>query len=153
MDQIIPDLVELGITCIHIFQQAEVAKSRLNQKVIDRWQRIIEGSIKQCKRSWKPQIIIHKSIIDYLSYTSDRDGFSKYIAYHEGEALLSSVYNDKEAKSSIVTVIGGEKGLLETEFTALKQAGYEARSVGPFILKAMTAAVSCASIQSYFAKG
>ena len=49
MDQIIPDLVELGVTTIHVFQQDEVAKSRLNQKVLKRWDRIIDESLKQCK--------------------------------------------------------------------------------------------------------
>ena len=43
MDVLIPDLVELGVTAIHIFGQVDVAKARLNKKVIDRWRRIIEA--------------------------------------------------------------------------------------------------------------
>ena len=41
MDIILPDLVELGVTEIHIFSQADIAKSRLNEKTIARWNRIM----------------------------------------------------------------------------------------------------------------
>ena len=147
MDLILPDLVELGVTEIHLFSQADIAKSRMNEKLVSRWNRIIEGSIKQCKRSWVPTLVTHKSLEDVMSYKSYDDDFSKFIAFHEGEALVSQVFNS--SKSKVVTVVGGEKGLSDQEFKCLKESGFVEASVGPHILKAMTAAVACAAVQTY----
>ena len=147
MDIILPDLVELGVTEIHIFSQADIAKSRLNEKTVARWNRIIEGSVKQCKRSWIPRLITHKSLEEFMSYKSYGDDFQKFIAFHEGEPLVSQVFNS--SKSKMLTVIGGEKGLSDHEFKTLKENGFVEASVGPHILKAMTAAVACAAVQTY----
>lgn len=150
MDLMIPDLVELGVTKIHVFLQVDVARSRMNEKLLLRWNRIIEESIKQCKRSWIPTLTTHKSLGELMSYTSYKDDYSKFIAFHEGEALVSQVV--RSSKSKIVSVIGGEKGLSDDEFKSLKENGFVEASVGPHILKAMTAAVACAAVQTYTLK-
>lgn len=147
MDAVVPDLVELGVSKIHIFSQQEVAKSRVNEKVMTRWNRIIEGSMKQCKRAWLPELIVHKSLEEFLSYTSYTESYDRFYAFHEGESLVDRIY--KSNKHRVVTVIGGEKGMSPDEVQSLKRAGYEEVSVGSHILKAMTAAVACAAIQTY----
>ena len=103
--------------------------------------------MKQCKRAWLPELIVHKSLEDLLSYTSYTDSYDRFYAYHEGESLVGRIY--KSNKNHVVTVIGGEKGMSPEEVESLKKAGYEEVSVGGHILKAMTAAVACAAIQTY----
>ena len=55
--------------------------------------------------------------------------FNKFIAFHEGEALVSQIFNS--SRNKVVTVIGGEKGLSHQEFELLKKQGFVTASVGP----------------------
>ena len=62
LDEILPHLIELGVDAIHLFHQPGSAKSRLADKATLRWERLIHQSVKQCKRSWIPQVKTHEDL-------------------------------------------------------------------------------------------
>ena len=84
-----------------------------------------------------------------LSYASTVADTLRFVADPEGEAFLSLIYKSDESVRAALSVIGGEKGLSSVELDKLISSGFVPASVGPYVLKAMTAAVSCAGIQSY----
>ena len=82
-----------------------------------------------------------------MSYKFDIDSFDKYIAYHEGKSLVAQV--SSSTRNNSVSVIGGEKGFSQAELKMLLRSWFCNRLCRAYILKAMTAAVACAAIQSY----
>jgi 16S rRNA (uracil1498-N3)-methyltransferase len=140
-DEIIPSLVELGVTDIHIFLQEGTAKLRVSEAVLERWNRIIAASVKQCKAAFSPQLHVHSSVPELMQALSvyqrrlrcDADGMQ----WSHG---LSS------AHTNVVMVVGSEKGFTDSEVRLFNEAGYQTLSIGAQILRATTAAVAAAVI-------
>ena len=52
VDDLLPYLIELGVDAIEIFSFQGMDKNRLQDKVCERWDRILTAAMKQCKRAW-----------------------------------------------------------------------------------------------------
>jgi 16S rRNA (uracil1498-N3)-methyltransferase len=162
VDEILPALTELGVMTIHIFGQQETGKARIADKVIERWQRILLQSIKQCKRAWLPTLQVHKNVSQLLQATSEMNARRFVLVPGAAKTLLEATRDgslqsgaagelaDVPASASkilgVIAVIGGEIGLAPPEQAALVAAGFTPVSLGPFILRAATAAVAASGV-------
>ncbi len=145
LEETLPFLVELGVDHIHTFLQDHAAKSRIHDKAQERWQRIIVASSKQCKRPWLPTIHAWRSLDDLLNsdvLTSDHVRLT--LSPDAEDSLISYPLADKR----VMAVLGGELGLHDKELHSLHEKGFSPVSLGPHILRAVTAAIASAGVLS-----
>jgi 16S rRNA (uracil1498-N3)-methyltransferase len=110
---------------------------------MQRWERIVTEASKQCKRSSSPGIHEPQAFPDFLSM----EDFSSYARFMLYEKASDPWHPDPQALSEgVVLCIGPEGGWEDGEVGQAKAAGYEIFSLGPWILRAETAAISAVSI-------
>lgn len=157
LDKLLPSLVELGVDRIHVFGQQGQDSSRLHPRAQERWERIVQGSVKQCKRLWLPELGVSKDLrqacLDLELGQKDASGrlirssecpyvLGEY-ASHAGErALLDAVGQPGRA----LIVIGAEQGLSETEVSMMQGIGMRGLRLGRHVLRAVTCATAVASV-------
>jgi len=143
LDDLIPGLVELGVDEIDVFLQESNDKKRISEKALLRWNRIILASVKQCKRPRLTKINVWKSLEDLIGDIP--------LAEYENKIVFQpntseDIVGMKLSHSSVFAVIGGEKGLEESELNILQSNGLKFVSMGPYILRAVTAITASAAI-------
>ncbi len=142
IDDIIPPLVELGLDRLLIFPYRGMAKNRLNEKVFERWQRIVAAAAKQCKRAWWPEVVWLESFEDFLE--AGRSYGYRLLLDPEGKQLLSDWLPD--AAAGVLTAIGSEKGFSDEELRLLQAEGFQATRIEGAVLRAMTAALATTTL-------
>jgi 16S rRNA (uracil1498-N3)-methyltransferase len=145
MADLLPFLVELGVDEIHIFLQDGVAKHRLSEGTIERWQRILLSSLKQCKRARLPLLHTWPSLTAFLAHIQTRGVRGVVLDPESQQSLGSLVFSQDQA---ICLVLGGEKGFLPSERQLLDSANFSNASLGSYILRAITAAIAAAALIS-----
>lgn len=146
-DEILPALVELGVSEIHVFLQEKTDKKRISTKIETRWKRIIIGALKQSKRAWIPTIHTHKSLNGYLEHVNNTSVDTHRIML---DATATESLNEipLPAHKPIELILGSEMGLDKQESELLLTEGYHSARIGPHILRATTAAVASMAIVS-----
>ena len=118
--------------------------------MVERWQRILVQSAKQCKRAWLPQIAHYDSVAHLtmqLAANDDPTTTQKILLRGTpGDLALPRLLTARAGR--VIVVAGGEKGLASAEEQALLDSGYQPASLGPFVLRAVTAAVAAAATMS-----
>lgn len=142
LDDILTDLVELGIQEIHVFQQAETAKYRTGDKPKERWHRLMRSAVKQCKVAWSPTLTTHDSLEAVLIGLA---GFQqKFVLDAAGQNhLLESI---QSPVTSVALIIGSERGLNQDELVKCQSAQFRMVKIGGNVLRARTAGVAAAAI-------
>lgn len=139
VDEMIPPLVELGIT--H-FQPVIYARSQFDAKKtqarMERWQRILLSACEQSHRSRIPELHPPATLADILTL----DLPQKWVAYE----LQTGERNPAPQAAPIAFTSGPEGGITDEEFQALRQAGWQPLSFGKSILRAVTAPVALAGV-------
>lgn len=138
LDELLPHLVEHGIDVIAVFSQPNVAKFRNNPQQVERWQRIVQSSFKQCKRAWLPEILNLPDIETLLQHFA---GWSGYLLEPSAQHQLLDL---PSVSTSQVAIVGGELGLTEGEVEAAARAGFQKVALGTNILRAITAGAATA---------
>jgi|GEM_PF-379423 len=167
LDEILPALVELGMTRISIFINEQSGKSRVAEKSLDRWQRIIDASVKQSKRCWRPAIATYGSMEEWLldhRALNRPAGEVRWIFAEPGldgdggtgkttpavTALTMAVGHAQRPFTapppSTIGLVGSEKGFSPSEVRAALDAGFFPVSLGPHVLRARTAAIAAATM-------
>jgi len=133
VDQIIP--LKTRLTEIQIPDEKIEARK-------ERWQRIMREAAKQCKRSAAPQLQKPLNFADLLA-AEEFSPCSKILFYEKAAEpwQLNSLISDR-----IVVAIGPEGGWEPTEVEQAREAGYQICALGPWILRAETAAIAAISI-------
>ncbi len=75
MDDLIPALNEVGLDELHVYLPPQVAKHRIADNALARWQRLNVAALKQCKRSYLMDIQTHASFENALQKISLRRVF------------------------------------------------------------------------------
>lgn len=145
VDDILPALTELGVDEVWVFQQQESAKSRLAERATQRWYRIVAQSVKQCKRAWIPELRTFESLAALIEEGEARGLGAKIVLAAHTERSLTTLATET-AHQAVIVIAGGEKGLAPEEERALEGAGYLAATLGPYVLRAVTAAVAAAAV-------
>jgi len=137
-EEMIPPLVELGLSRLFIFGQDQVHKERLNDKVKDRLHRLAITAAKQCKSTWLPELIFADSLDEVLA-----SFILEPVCLLPGAQLpLFEVV--RASASSAGFIIGGEKGFSDRE--EMLMAGFKKAAIGPHVLRAWTAVVAAAAV-------
>lgn len=136
MDALIPQLVELGLDHLVLFNVEGQSHQRINDKTIDRWNKIILEACKQSKRSFLLKLDIAKSLETALQKTSDVQ--DKILLDPEGKSHLYKELQTCQSKTAIL--LGSEKGLSQPEVESALKQGFAKASLGPHILRSVTAA-------------
>jgi 16S rRNA (uracil1498-N3)-methyltransferase len=139
-DDVIRQVTELGVACIvPVISDRTLLNPSASKQA--RWQKIIEEAVEQSERAIVPTIVEPITWKQYLASPSQ----NRFIAWERGDSpsLLTSL---NQTVSQIEVAIGPEGGWTEGEVTAAIEAGYEAVSLGPRILRAVTASVAVMAI-------
>jgi len=122
--------------------EIEIARGKIADRLL-RWERIITEASKQCRRSSSPGIHEPLSLTDFLAMDS-LQSCARFLLY---EKESRPWHPDPQSLSNgVVLCIGPEGGWEDGEVEQAKTAGYEIFSLGPWILRAETAAIAAVSI-------
>lgn len=144
IDDLIAPLVELGVDQIIVFRQDDTPHFRVNASSHERWQRLVRSAIKQSKRPWLVTVEAFESLDAALVKTN---GFTqKWLLSPDGSRDFIDTTKDLRhlGGGGIAALIGGEKGLSEREESLALHAGFDRVRLGPWILRARTAAPAAA---------
>lgn len=148
MDGVISQATQLGVSGIFpvISQRTQV---RSTAKV-DRWNKIVRESTKQCGRATPP--VVSQPVDFQGSLEIRKQSEIKIILYENQSELLGDYMHSLAGPvNSINVYIGPEGGFLEKEISLAKENGYISLGLGKRILRAETASVvSLALLQSRF---
>lgn len=150
-DQVIRQATELGVTHIHpVVTERTVLKPSSNRR--SRWQRIAAEASEQSERVTIPQIFAPISFLEYLAqFPSAEDPTEiRYIcsARTNNAHLLAAIQAQisSEHLPGITLAIGPEGGWTSREISDAIRNGYEEVSLGPVILRAVTASITALSL-------
>jgi len=110
---------------------------------LERWDRIVREASKQCRRFAAPRVHAPRAFPDFLSI-EELSALPRFLFY---EKATEPWHPDPGMLSSrVVLCIGPEGGWDDSEIGQAKQAGYQIFNLGPWILRAETAAIAAVSI-------
>jgi len=110
---------------------------------LDRWDRILKEAAKQCRRMDAPRL--HKPL-DFSGFLrlEELSCCAKFFFYEKSPDLWQPAKSCLSEKT--VLCVGPEGGWDSLEIEQAVAAGYEAFSLGPWILRAETAAIAAVAI-------
>jgi len=114
------------------------------QKRVERWKRIAREASEQSRRLREPEIADPARFSEILS---DPSTHRVILDEQAGTKPLLQVFTFHEGDSAAIAV-GAEGGWIDTERVQLTDAGWDAASLGPSILRAETAVCAALSVIS-----
>ncbi len=133
VDQIIP--IKTRLSEIRISDEKAEARK-------ERWQRIIREAAKQCRRPAAPRLQNPLDFADLLA-AEEFSSCTKILFYEKaGEPWQSS----NPPADRIILCIGPEGGWEQNEVEQARKAGYQICGLGPWTLRAETAAIAAIAI-------
>jgi 16S rRNA (uracil1498-N3)-methyltransferase len=150
MDRLLRHLCELGVTrWVPFISERSVPRpgeKRLSARA-QRWNKIVQESCKQCRRSKLPGISKTMTFEEVLEYGSACD---LQIVFYENEtATLKSFRPHHPAPRDILLILGPEGGFSDQEIEKARAAGCVAAGLGPRILRAETAAIAACTLTQF----
>lgn len=154
METVIQKTVEMGIdTIVPVFMERTVVVEKGNfSKKTERWQKISDEAVKQCKRGIIPQVTEAYSWKDMMKALQN-EGFDLIICPYEneeGRTIKDCLRNEKALNSKkVAVIIGPEGGFAEREIAELCEIGAETVTLGKTILRTETAGIVALSMVMY----
>jgi 16S rRNA (uracil1498-N3)-methyltransferase len=145
---ILQKATELGIAGIIPLQtrlsDIRIADFKIESRMI-RWRRILQEAAKQCRRLSIPQLW---EPLDFSSFLEMKEfsAYSKLLFYEKAQTPWRF---PSDPPSRIVLCVGPEGGWDKEEIGQAKDAGVEILSLGPWTLRAETAAIAAVSIMQH----
>ena len=136
------------MNALHRVAQPGADKSRLAPKAVERWQRIALQALKQCKRDFAVQIIVHPDI-KTAAAANQCEGSVRLTLLPDAErGFLDAVMaaHADRATDRVAFAVGGEQGLAPAELDVLGGAGFIPAHCGSGILRAYTAALTATAV-------
>jgi len=142
VDDMIAPLVELGVDKILVWRQSDTPHFRVSDGAMERWQRLVKSAVKQSKRPWKVDV---QSLPSLEAALSEVEGINlKWMLSPEATSDVLAETHKTAPGNGVAVLVGGEKGLSSAEEAFASQAGFVAVRLGPWILRAKTAAQAAA---------
>lgn len=142
-DDVVRQTTELGVSTL----QPVISDRTLHQpnpKKLERWQRIAVEATEQSERLLLPQILPPVPWRDYLKQTIEGN---RWICVARGDAPhLLAVAQASDPAIPAVVATGPEGGWTETEVEGAIAAGFQPVSLGPHILRAVTAPLAALTL-------
>lgn len=141
-DEWLPPLVELGVTELRpiVYARSEY-DARKTLARLERWRRLIHAACEQSHRGRIPTLLEPRPFETLLSL----DLPQKWVAYE----LPTGEANPALERAPLAFTSGPEGGIADEEFAALRQAGWQAVSLGKSILRAVTTPVALLGAVQY----
>jgi 16S rRNA (uracil1498-N3)-methyltransferase len=147
-DLVIQKLTELGVN--HLVpittKRADVRMRNdgdADRKLI-RWRRIVLEATKQCGRA-RLMTIASPTAFDEFVKSSRAEGGRLMFAERDG-AQLRAVAANKETAAQVTALVGSEGGWTDDELEQARDAGWQTVTLGGRIMRAETAAMTCAAL-------
>ncbi len=145
-DEVVRQTTELGVSAL----QPVISDRTLHQpnpKKLERWQRIAAEATEQSERLLLPQILLPLPWRDYLKQPMDGYRGYRWICVARGDAphLLAVAQASDRARPAVVAT-GPEGGWTEAEVESAIAAGFQPVSLGPYVLRAVTAPLAALTL-------
>ncbi|WP_280522651.1 16S rRNA (uracil(1498)-N(3))-methyltransferase [Phormidium tenue] len=142
-DDVVRQTTELGVSTL----QPVISDRTLHQpnpKKLDRWQRIAAEATEQSERLLLPHILPPMPWRDYLKQVSEGN---RWICVARGDAphLLAAAQASDLARPTVIAT-GPEGGWTEAEVEGAIAMGFQPVSLGPHILRAVTAPLAALTL-------
>lgn len=142
-DDVVRQTTELGVSTL----QPIISDRTLHQpnpKKLERWQRIAAEATEQSERLLLPQILPPLPWRDYLKQAIEGN---RWICVARGDAPhLLAVAQASDPACPAVVATGPEGGWTEAEVAGAIAAGFQPVSLGPYILRAVTAPLAALAL-------
>jgi len=144
MDVVIQKTTELGVSEIFpvITERSQVHNTRKSS----RWRRISEEASRQSGRSVVPLVHDAVNFMDFFSLLGSSEKIKGFIFYEKKGQNLKQVVSHVRQPHSFYIVIGPEGGFSKEEVSFAKSRGFVVVSLGNWILRAETAAISAVTL-------
>ena len=147
-DLVIQKLTELGVNSV-VPTMTKRADVRLRndedgERKLIRWRRIVMEATKQCGRAHLMNIA-SPITFDELVNRPPAEGERLMFAERDG-AHLRMVFPDKMTTPQVTAVVGSEGGWTDDELDQARDAGWQIITLGGRIMRAETAAITCAAL-------
>ena len=149
MDRLLRHLCELGLTQWIPFRSEHSIPQRAEKRMpvrMERWNKIIKESSKQCRRARLPEINKTLTFDEVLDYGRSCD---LIVVFYENEtASLNSIVlrTAPPHPQKILIIMGPEGGFSDQEITKARAIGCLVAGLGPRILRAETATIAALSL-------
>jgi 16S rRNA (uracil1498-N3)-methyltransferase len=152
MDLLVRQLTELGITrWIPFIAKRSVPRPDQKRLVTrtERWKKIAQEAVKQCKRCRSPEIDATVSFEEVLNLAKDND--LKIVFWEEELKPVNKELPvfDLKTLEKIFILLGPEGGFTLKEVENAKKSGFITASLGPRILRAETATIAACTLLQY----
>ena len=148
MDLVVQKCTELGVAAIHPYLSTHTKSTAPDLGKIQRWQRIIQESCKQCNQPWPPLCQPACSFADLLARAQEYE--LGLICWEQAAAPpLARVVADLAPPKSLLVLIGPEGGFSPEEIDQAERAGLLPVGLGRRTLRAETAAIAAIALLQY----
>ncbi|MFU8818732.1 MAG: 16S rRNA (uracil(1498)-N(3))-methyltransferase [Desulfurivibrio sp.] len=148
MDLVVQKCTELGVAAIHPYLSAHTKSPPPERGKIERWQRIIQESCKQCNQPWPPDCRPARTFDEILAQAGAYD--LCLICWEQSEAPpLRRVVEEITRPASLLVMIGPEGGFSPEEIQRAKNCGFLPVGLGRRTLRAETAAIAAIALLQY----
>ena len=154
MEEIIQRCVELGVNSIvPVFMERTVVVDKGNfGKKLDRWQKISDEAVKQCKRGIIPDVQDTVKFKEALSMLANHDLILFPYENEDNRTIkdcLREVVASGNKPKTVAIIIGPEGGFADKEAVALDEIGANRVSLGKTILRTETAGPAALAMTMY----
>lgn len=150
MELIVQKCVELGVeSIVPVFMARTVVVDKGNfGKKIQRWQKVSDEAVKQCKRGIIPEISQPLKTADAIKQF-DRFDLVLFPYENEDGRTIKDELRSCEKPESVAVIIGPEGGFSDEEAAAIVSAGGRSVSLGKTILRTETAGMAAIAMIMY----
>lgn len=159
METIIQKTVELGINrIIPVFTKRTVVTEKGNfEKKLERWQKIADEAVKQCKRGLIPQIEAPVRFSQMLETVILEHDLVLFLYENEEKTTIKDVLRSRMKQladqgqriQSVALIIGPEGGFSDEEAEKLDQEEIFCATLGKTVLRTETAGIAALSMVMY----
>lgn len=148
-DQVVQRGTELGVKrFVPILSEKSKVKLDSDTRIRSRLRRLEKvalAAVKQCRRSYRPEISLPLSLADFLTETDPESANLLFHSSQKGQTLETVEFSDQIKRVSIL--IGPEAGFSPEELELALGSGFQQISLGSRILRTETAGpVACALV-------
>lgn len=151
METIIQKCVELGVhSIVPVFMDRTVVVEKGNfSKKLERWQKVSDEAVKQCKRGMIPEICPQLRFGEMTAQLSDYDLILFPYENEDNFSIKDCLRGLSEKPKTVAIVIGPEGGFSDKEAAAMDEAGAARVTLGKTILRTETAGMAALAMTMY----
>lgn len=151
METIIQKTVELGVySIVPVFTDRTIVIDHGNfRKKIERWQKVADEAVKQCKRGIIPQIQKDITFREMLGKLAEYDLIIFPYENEEERTIKDYLRGIVENPRTAAVIIGPEGGFSDQEAEVLLEMGVQSVSLGRTVLRTETAGMAAIAMTMY----